>query len=80
MPEDSTRCSRTRSIRRTNTVSSEFGYRFSVGDKVMQIENNYDRDVYNGDIGYVTNIDDEEQELTATFDEHIVNVRIRRTR
>ena len=26
----------------------KFGYRFSVGDKVMQIENNYDRDVYNG--------------------------------
>ena len=32
----------------------KFGYRFSVGDKVMQIENNYDRDVYNGDIGFVT--------------------------
>jgi hypothetical protein len=31
-----------------------FGYRFSVADKVMQIENNYDKDVYNGDIGFVT--------------------------
>jgi len=50
----------------------KFGYRFSVADKVMQIENNYDKDVYNGDIGYVTHIDAEEQELTATFDEHIV--------
>jgi exodeoxyribonuclease V alpha subunit len=50
----------------------KFGYRFSVADKVMQIENNYDKDVYNGDIGFVTHIDVEEQELTATFDEHIV--------
>lgn len=50
----------------------KFGYRFSVADKVMQIENNYDKDVYNGDIGFVTHIDVEEQELTASFDEHIV--------
>lgn len=50
----------------------KFGYRFSVADKVMQIENNYDKDVYNGDIGFVTHIDADEQELTATFDEHIV--------
>ena len=46
----------------------KFGYRFSVGDKVMQIENNYDRDVYNGDIGFVTGIDQGEEELTVEFD------------
>lgn len=46
----------------------KFGYRFSVGDKVMQIENNYDRDVYNGDIGFVTAIDREEEELAVEFD------------
>ena len=50
----------------------KFGYRFSVADKVMQIQNNYDKDVYNGDIGFVTHIDQDEQELTATFDEHVV--------
>ncbi|MDW3684409.1 ATP-dependent RecD-like DNA helicase [Cupriavidus sp. CV2] len=50
----------------------KFGYRFSVADKVMQIENNYDKDVYNGDIGFVTHIDPDEQELTATFDDHVV--------
>jgi len=50
----------------------KFGYRFGVADKVMQIQNNYDKDVYNGDIGYVTHIDADEQELTATFDEHLV--------
>lgn len=51
----------------------KFGYRFSVADKVMQIQNNYDKDVYNGDIGFVTHIDHDEQELTATFDEHVVS-------
>lgn len=38
----------------------------------MQIENNYDKDVYNGDIGFVSRIDPDEQELTATFGDHIV--------
>ena len=46
----------------------KFGYAFSVGDKVMQIENNYDRDVYNGDIGFVAEIDREEEELVVEFD------------
>lgn len=49
-----------------------FGAHFSVGDKVMQIENNYDKDVYNGDIGLVAQIDPDEQELSATFDERVV--------
>ena len=34
----------------------------------MQTVNNYDRDVYNGDIGYVTNIDVENQELAVSFE------------
>ena len=34
----------------------------------MQIENNYDRDVYNGDIGFVTAIDREAEELGVEFD------------
>ena len=46
----------------------KFGYRYSVADKVMQIENDYDKDVYNGDIGFVASIDPDEQELTANFD------------
>ncbi len=50
----------------------KFGYRFSVGDKVMQIENNYDRDVYNGDIGLVTGIDLDEAELAVAFDGQVV--------
>ena len=34
----------------------------------MQIENNYDRDTYNGDIGFVTAIDKDEEELMVDFD------------
>ena len=50
----------------------KFGYAFGVGDKVMQIENNYDRDVYNGDIGFVVEIDRDEDELVAEFDGRMV--------
>lgn len=45
-----------------------FGSTFAPGDKVMQIENDYDKEVYNGDIGYVEGIDLAEGELTASFD------------
>lgn len=38
------------------------------GDKVMQIRNNYDKDVYNGDIGVIININPIEQELSILFD------------
>jgi len=44
------------------------GRLFRVGDKVMQVRNNYDRDVYNGDIGRVMGIDQVEQMLTVTID------------
>ena len=50
----------------------KFGCKYGVGDKVMQIENNYDRDVYNGDIGFVSAIDREEEELSVDFDGRIV--------
>ncbi|MBV9964117.1 MAG: AAA family ATPase, partial [Alphaproteobacteria bacterium] len=45
-----------------------FGWTFGPGDKVMQIANDYDKDVYNGDLGTVTAIDIEESELVADFD------------
>ncbi|SEM22999.1 exodeoxyribonuclease V alpha subunit [Syntrophus gentianae] len=41
---------------------------YRVGDKVMQIRNNYDREVYNGDIGRIVRLDSELQEATLTFD------------
>ena len=42
---------------------------FRLNDKVMQIRNNYDKDVFNGDIGRITWIDTENQELIITFDD-----------
>ena len=45
-----------------------FGWTFCPGDKVMQIENDYDKDVYNGDLGVVSRIDVEEGELHVDFD------------
>ena len=45
-----------------------FGWTFASGDKVMQIENDYDKEVYNGDIGYIDDVDPDAGELTASFD------------
>src|SRR5262249_40986199 len=45
-----------------------FGWTFASGDKVMQIENDYDKEVYNGDIGYITDVDLDAGELTVSFD------------
>jgi ATP-dependent RecD-like DNA helicase SH3 domain/UvrD-like helicase C-terminal domain len=45
-----------------------FGWTFCPGDKVMQVENDYDKDVYNGDLGVVSRVHMEEGELVADFD------------
>src|SRR5262249_7038205 len=45
-----------------------FGWTFCPGDKVMQVENNYDKEVYNGDHGVVSRIDMEQGELIVDFD------------
>jgi exodeoxyribonuclease V alpha subunit len=45
---------------------------FRVGDKVMQTRNNYDKEVYNGDIGRVTRLDTVEQTLTVRVDDRPV--------
>ena len=50
-----------------------FGWTFAPGDKVMQIENDYDKEVYNGDIGFVADVEPEEGELTASFDGRLVS-------
>lgn len=44
------------------------GRLFRVGDKVMQVRNNYDKDVYNGDIGLLTDINRIDQTLTVRMD------------
>jgi exodeoxyribonuclease V alpha subunit len=47
---------------------AKFGWTYAPGDKVMQIENDYDREVYNGDIGFIGGIDAEAGEITVGFD------------
>ncbi len=46
---------------------------FRLHDKVMQIKNNYEKEVFNGDIGRITHIDLEEQEIFVQFEERLVN-------
>lgn len=48
------------------------GYTFKEGDRLMQLRNNYDKDVYNGDLGYVRSVDMEERTLTVDFDGQMV--------
>ena len=45
-----------------------YGWTFRVGDKVMQTVNNYEKDVFNGDIGGIVSLDEVEQEMIVAFD------------
>ena len=49
-----------------------FGWTFAPGDKVMQIENDYDKEVYNGDIGHIDNVDTDAGEVTVSFEDRAV--------
>lgn len=49
-----------------------FGKTFRKGDKVMQIRNNYEKDVYNGDIGRIQSVDFEDAFLTVLYDDRVV--------
>src|ERR1700722_13811382 len=50
-----------------------FGCSFRSGDKVMQTINDYDKDVFNGDLGFVQAVDADDQELVVNFDGRLVN-------
>lgn len=45
-----------------------FGWRFAPGDRVMETKNDYDREVFNGDLGQVTRIDQEDAAVMVNFD------------
>lgn len=45
-----------------------FGTKWGIGDKVMQLRNNYEKSVFNGDIGYIAHIDKEGRTLVIDFD------------
>ena len=49
------------------------GYTYRPGDKVMQIKNNYDKEVFNGDIGTITSIDPVERTLQINYDDRGVS-------
>ncbi len=48
------------------------GTTYYIGDKVMQIKNNYDKNVFNGDIGFIETIDQEDRTITISMDERKV--------
>lgn len=54
------------------TAVRVFNTRFDTGDKVMQVVNNYDKGVFNGDVGFITQLDSKKEALTVDFDGHVV--------
>jgi exodeoxyribonuclease V alpha subunit len=52
---------------------SQFGIEYKQGDKVIQCVNNYDKDVFNGDIGFIERIDHDEKLVTIMFDKNTVD-------
>ena len=52
---------------------SRYGTTYSINDKVIQIVNNYDKEVFNGDIGFITEINPEESYLIIKFDDKYIS-------
>ncbi len=59
-------------LRHGDQVVEKFGWQFRVRDKVIQTENNYDKEVFNGDIGQIVSIDSFEKEIKIQFDQRKV--------
>ncbi len=55
-------------LRKDEPTVERFGWQFRLRDKVMQIQNNYEKEVFNGDPGQITSIDSENRELVVAFD------------
>ncbi len=60
------------SLNRGSVVYSRNDRLFKAGDKIMQLRNNYDKGVFNGDIGFVIGFDDEKKLLNTSFDGKII--------
>ncbi len=54
---------------------NRFGWTFACGDKVLQTVNNYEKEVFNGDIGYITLFKLDEQEVCIDFESRLVTYR-----
>jgi exodeoxyribonuclease V alpha subunit len=59
-------------VRPGEAAVERFGWRFQLRDKVIQTENDYKKEVFNGDIGAIEKIDPVEQELSIRFDDRLV--------
>ena len=53
---------------------------FRLGDKVMQLRNDYEREVYNGDIGWISSLSEEDRTLSVKFDDRLVASLLTRVR
>jgi len=53
-------------------IVEKFGAQFRIGDKVIQTENNYDKEVFNGDIGQISRIDPNDREVAVRYDDREV--------
>jgi exodeoxyribonuclease V alpha subunit len=49
------------------------GFVFRADDKVMQIKNNYDKEVFNGDIGIIASVNAEDRTLKVNFDDRLID-------
>ena len=56
----------------TNAEVERFGYVYRRGDKVLQTENDYDKNVFNGDLGIVTDVDHAEPEVRVDYEGRVV--------
>ena len=59
--------------REGDPAAEKFGWQFRPRDKVIQTQNNYDKEVFNGDLGFVERIDLDESELTVRFESRTVS-------
>jgi exodeoxyribonuclease V alpha subunit len=57
-----------RALNPSNDIIERMGRCFKCGDKVMQIRNNYAKDVFNGDIGTISGVDRNTQKITVKYD------------
>ena len=49
-----------------------YGQKFAVGDKVIQMRNNYEKDVFNGDLGFIQAIHNEDRRVTVSVDQRFI--------
>ena len=66
-----------RALNPTGDQVERFGTIFRCGDRVMQTENDYDKEIYNGDLGYIEMIDLEASEISIRFDERSIMFDVR---